>query len=619
MNEEKKDNEIIDEMFYKYASQIRRIARNLSSAEMEANINKYIEEAKKANLKAWEYYWFSSIEWYKFNYKQSLELAVEGLKEDSNNYLLHIRYGGNLAKLEQYESAIAEFNTAIEINNKCPYIIYRKALALRRTGEFEQAIRICNEAISIDNEDKYYGYYALALLYMDERQYEKAEDAIRKSIDYESIYFHSKYTLANIYRSQKRYTEAIKQYEIAKQQTKCEYFINIIDSLVSRLRRLLDEAVIKEEKETIEIILANDNEDSYLTEVLENHIKNQNTLMEQYVNKYNSRDRGHLNSNHIKILKGWSSSTPEISQGILYSVKNIDCKGGGIYIRWEGKGIVIDPGIHFVENMHKEDLTILDVDYVIVTHNHLDHNFDLVNLYDLDYQYNSFSKKDEYIEYFLDASSYNSYHSQLNVYSERQKEVVPIRIFEKKHYEKSINDNIDLVYFPTDHKCKESIGLILVLKAKGKTIRLGYTSDTKYSDFIADELAGCDIIIANFSETNADDIKRVLLKDNHLGYYGCYSLLLKTNPMYFVLSEFWGGKGDIRVDITKKLRREIERDKEEFNTCIIPGDIGLSLIFDDMKVLCTGCGREAAAKDITIIKPSEEYGQIKYLCKFCTC
>lgn len=63
-------------------------------------------------------------------------------------------------------------------------------------------------------------------------------------------------------------------------------------------------------------------------------------------------------------------------------------KGGGIYIKWRGTGLVIDPGINFMENMHMSGLGINDIDAVIVTHNHIDHNGDLITIDDLAFQFN---------------------------------------------------------------------------------------------------------------------------------------------------------------------------------------------------------------------------------------
>ena len=69
-----------------------------------------------------------------------------------------------------------------------------------------------------------------------------------------------------------------------------------------------------------------------------------------------------------------------------------DIKGGGCFLSWQKKGIVIDPGYDFIENMYSEGLSIGDIDAIIITHAHNDHYIDLDPILTLAYQYNKLSK-----------------------------------------------------------------------------------------------------------------------------------------------------------------------------------------------------------------------------------
>ena len=44
---------------------------------------------------------------------------------------------------------------------------------------------------------------------------------------------------------------------------------------------------------------------------------------------------------------------------------------------------MVDPGINFMENMHFTGLNINDINAVLVTHDHIDHNGDLPAIDDL--------------------------------------------------------------------------------------------------------------------------------------------------------------------------------------------------------------------------------------------
>lgn len=86
--------------------------------------------------------------------------------------------------------------------------------------------------------------------------------------------------------------------------------------------------------------------------------------------------------NKFVVLKGMSSSTPAILNGAFNTQAY---HGGGLYFNWSGFGIAIDPGYHFVENMHNAGLSILDIDAVVITHEHIDHTNDIRILDDLNY------------------------------------------------------------------------------------------------------------------------------------------------------------------------------------------------------------------------------------------
>lgn len=111
--------------------------------------------------------------------------------------------------------------------------------------------------------------------------------------------------------------------------------------------------------------------------------------------------REHMNSTHTRVqikdslllLKGFSSSTPTVHSAVFDST----CLGGGIYINYKGTGIVIDPGIGFVKLMHEHGIYIEDVDAVIITHDHLDHNADAETISSLVYDYNSYNARKDAI------------------------------------------------------------------------------------------------------------------------------------------------------------------------------------------------------------------------------
>jgi hypothetical protein len=55
--------------------------------------------------------------------------------------------------------------------------------------------------------------------------------------------------------------------------------------------------------------------------------------------------------------------------------------GGGYFIGHKGFGIAIDPGWGFVDSLHRyHQLTVADINWLFITHDHLDHHSDLENI-----------------------------------------------------------------------------------------------------------------------------------------------------------------------------------------------------------------------------------------------
>ncbi|MFH1680695.1 MAG: MBL fold metallo-hydrolase, partial [Candidatus Eisenbacteria bacterium] len=89
--------------------------------------------------------------------------------------------------------------------------------------------------------------------------------------------------------------------------------------------------------------------------------------------------------NKLVVLRRWQSFAPRIPrQG------GERLRGGGYYLLWHGRGIVIDPGYDFIENFYDEGFSLADVHAVIVTHSHPDHDDDLSSLTTLIHEWNAY-------------------------------------------------------------------------------------------------------------------------------------------------------------------------------------------------------------------------------------
>ena len=331
-------------------------------------------------------------------------------------------------------------------------------------------------------------------------------------------------------------------------------------------------------------------------------------------------------SDSLICLKGFSSSTP-----ILHSaVFNNQCSGGGFFLNIHGIGIVIDPGVGYVDMMHKHGISVTDIDIVIITHNHSDHCADAPLIASLNYDYNRyysqnkklyalFKKENELpkhcIRWLLDDSSSSMLRNSIN-----SEDVLLLKDFEDIEYDLSFGENeLKLSSIRTEHDSRiSSYGIKLIFSYSNKSYSIGYTSDTRYLDTFPNFFDSLDILIFNISDIYKEDIQYYKQKRTHLGYSGCMTLIksITNRPKLAIVSEFCCTNGDFRVRITKKLNEDSKLC--DYNGWIIPGEIGLKISLKDYFCQCTQCKRMVPINKIVISNPSIEYGSIQYICEKCT-
>lgn len=348
--------------------------------------------------------------------------------------------------------------------------------------------------------------------------------------------------------------------------------------------------------------------------------KNKKTVQDYY-RMHSERESLIQNDHYFINLKGLSSSSP-----IIYnSTFGTHYRGGGFFFRWNQHGIVVDPGLHFVINMHENGLNITDIDTVVITHDHLDHKGDMQLLEDLEFQI----KNTPTIKWYVCKEIFDDRKTGLER-ENRNSEIKNLTLVEQgKDYH--ITNSISLHATRTDHiligtskneYSKTTFGCMFVLHEYDingvGTIRertLGYTSDSTYWDNMEQEYDSADLLIANISSFREQDLLMEKKNPIHLGFSGCINLLQGLNqaPKFFLLSEFWNGIDDIRFPISKQFRR-ITKHKG-WDTTILPTEIGMEIDLSCMGVRCSACG--SFAPRVSLIKPKEPFGEICYLCDEC--
>lgn len=325
-------------------------------------------------------------------------------------------------------------------------------------------------------------------------------------------------------------------------------------------------------------------------------------------------------------LKGMSSSSP-----ILYnSALHTDYAGGGFYVRWEGVGIVVDPGYNFLNNLRDYSLTLFDIDIVIITHDHIDHNHDARLIVDIAYQL----KESKRIRWYVDSETAKS----LEMYLEKElHDTVHVVSATSPSLEDSgrlnLNDYIVLKTFQTRHistpnassegdgedkYSERTFGLYLELKGKSSGIyRIGYTSDTSFFSELPKNLDGVDLLIANISSVRKEELVTEQQNKRHLGLTGMQKLIqgLTVYPRILAISEFWSGTVDIRYDITKYIGTYFSTYVKGRDWLILPLELGTTISLPDSTVKCSRCGQYE--KRVYMLRPNADFDEILFACRKC--
>ena len=605
------ENEIIEKL--------QEIDANSVNMTLEEKIEK-IENIKNiANInksEIWNIFLNSEISYYKGDYELALSENEEAYildkelsrknKEIQNYYIVN-SLAVTYYVMRRYNDAEEKYLEAIRLNASSYQSYIDIAILYQKIGRYKKAKNKL-EYVLKNAEDKHWIYQAkeaMGRLLIEQKKYLDANKIlleIKPYLENDAEYIEA---LALSYAYLKKYQDAIDLYQQAIDICQDDFYINYMDYKMSFLKLISPDKIINSEEE---LILSLPIERIDVIETVYHKIEKKYALTERYKQQYEkekSKREDCFEENYILCLKGWSSSTPEVALGLK---DEIGKKGGGFYIKYNNLGIVIDPGINFLENLHDNHLYIQDIDIVIVTHNHIDHNSDLNKIIDVAYQI------DKKIYYYIDKETYKKYQHEFEENEEKYGDNV-IKIYPSRDIPIELapftNQIIRMKICKTEHKCEGSFGF----KIYFDNTCFGYTSDTGYTDRIGDFFSDVNIIIVNISETNKKDMVLQELKETHLGVFGIYKLLEKNNKdnVVCLIAEFFGGFADLRLELADILSTYISSTKYD----IIPVDIGMIYYFDDEAFLCNSCEKKTKKNERSIVRIGANSKQLLCLCGNC--
>ena len=119
----------------------------------------------------------------KEDYQRAVEDLTKAIELDPDFILSYTERGFNRIRTGDYDGAISDYNWAIEhddLNKARAYCDLGDAY--HRKGDFDTALKHCNEAISLSSVF-YYPYKIRGCIYYDRKEYEKAIEDFTKAVD----------------------------------------------------------------------------------------------------------------------------------------------------------------------------------------------------------------------------------------------------------------------------------------------------------------------------------------------------------------------------------------------------------------------------------------------------
>lgn len=546
-------------------------------------------------------------------------------------------------------------------------VLFFKGILSYAKNEKNNAIKFLNECIKLD-KDFLLAHYYLGNLYFSSRRYILAKKHYLKCIEIDKSFADAYFNIGILLKNSKKYEEAIEYFNKSSEIYEKTNYTKAINArwwirnlkekesskleenagkknIESRVEENVIDAVVEELKDEKEKLL---NQIKTKEEELKRFVSDKRTVTDALF------DEKHIQKNFLIVLRRWNSYTPALSSELERS------KGGGYFISWRGKGIVIDPGFNFIENFLSAGLRIADIDAIFLTHSHLDHTADFESLMTLIFEHNENLQEEEKkkVDIFLNVSSLNKFGNLISVDNKSINKIYILQQGSEFNFEEEYGFKLkvtkaqhreiygsqystglifNLIYNTIDEKTKfekdeekdkEKENLIKGSEKKEREFRLSFTVDTGYTEEIGKQYKDSDLLIAHIGsikekEFNLDINIQERLYKTHLGLIGTAKIIEDAKPHLAIISEFGEELGTKRLDIVRAIERVIKSKRIKR---VIAGDIGMKVTIPDLKIKCDWCSREKGKEifvDIheinTISIPekdsTKEVGKIMYVCK----
>lgn len=346
------------------------------------------------------------------------------------------------------------------------------------------------------------------------------------------------------------------------------------------------------------------NDTSYFVfnERREKYLQRKQSLFSEYVQKETSCKEQNLffslNSSATTLYSEKKENTPLSIQDLknLLSPSLSDTHNGGYFLRWNQKGIVINPSKEFLNRFCALGHHLWDIDYIIVTSSDLPVELELI--YSLNRELNntlvSYEQEPHVISYLLPPKVYAEYAAKLRPqFREERSSLVCLETFQDEYGEEryELRPEIKLWYAKAG---SSSLMIRLELSKEIEempAVSFGYLTTSSWTHLCSSFFKDCSILLLGFGQTGPEDLEKISTQTSCIGYYGLTQASeTLENLQVLLVGEFCLSQGDIRLEIIKKLQQESSQQAE--HQTIFPIEQGFILDLEN-KYIKTGMSKLA--------------------------
>lgn len=544
-------------------------------------------------------------------YEEALESYEKAIQIKADNHLYWIGRGLTLEDMERYPEALQSYDKAIEINPNNAFAWSLKGYTLRDLERYEEAFKSYDKAIELDPTEAG-NWEEKGWVFIDKGDLPEAIISFNRAGELDPISGSIRYFKAKVFGDLGDLPSALVEIDKAiklfrdkgdadweKRAKSWKYSLSKrIKEKADKKEPRIEEQIIREVRRLFQV----GSKSGPFTLIKKNQEEFESYFMQPRT--INNAD------NYIHVLRRWNSFTPKIPN------RETAKRGGGYFLVWKGKGIVIDPGFDFLDNFDIAGYSIQDVDAIVLTHAHTDHTADFESLLCLKYEQAKQLDDNSKVDLFLNLGTMQKFIGWVSGLSVIGK-VVSINAgdsLEPEGYELTLRA-MDAIHSEVIGE-KRCCGLVLDLREGTKTVlNLGITSDTGWSPKIQRQYKGCKLLFIHLGGIGENEFHEELrlrgkerLYPEHLGLIGTISMVKAIQPSLSIITEFGEELGNARGHIAETIDRFFNSNRR-----CITGDIGLKIRLPDLSVKCDICGEYRDYSTIETVS-RKKTKEIKYCC-----